>query len=563
MKATPSEQAAIDSLYRITSVLSQTEDPKEALKLILREIVDVLKPNSAAIYLLNRDSQLLEIVASHELPEDCKEISINIHQGITGWVALHGKARVIPEVKKEPRYISLKENINSEMAVPMKDRGSVIGVVVVDSDIKDAFDSSALKILSLMSLEASRVVSRLWLVQQLRKKADQLESLLGMTQTITRQKDPNSIYEKLAQEGLSILNCHSCAIFLLNPNKDMLHMQTFYDQNGPLETAEAVLISESTLGSVIRRGKQAEVQRLLYTDESSLLKVVQEKGIVSMLAAPLIIGDEVVGVIAAFTNTLRRFKNDEKDAFEALSAIGGIAAQNAQLYARIFETEDSLRSNEKLTTLGMLAAEIAHEIRNPLTVIKLLFDSLNLDFHELDDRHQDVALIKEKLGQLEEIVERVLGFGRTREGMNASYDFNQIVEETILLMRLKLEQRTIRLEYYPNERPIRVEVNKGQIQQVILNLILNAESVLSNGGNIKIETYEADGRANFRISDNGPGMPEEAKNRIFESFLTQRAEGTGLGLSISKRILRSHMGDIALDVSTEEGTTFSFYLPIQ
>ena len=217
--------------------------------------------------------------------------------------------------------------------------------------------------------------------------------------------------------------------------------------------------------------------------------------------------------------------------------------------------------NEKLTTLGMLAAEIAHEIRNPLTVIKLLFDSLDLQFPNDDARQTDVSVIGDKLNQLEEIVERVLSFGRNREGMNARYDLNSLCKDTLRLVRLKLQQQKTDIEFSPSSTGLFVEVNKGQIQQVMLNLILNATQAMPDGGRIHISTTKEDGAAKFIIRDTGGGMPESIQSEVFESFLTNRADGTGLGLSISKRILREHHGDIALDSSTPEGTTFSFWLP--
>ena len=113
----------------------------------------------------------------------------------------------------------------------------------------------------------------------------------------------------------------------------------------------------------------------------------------------------------------------------------------------------------------MIAAEIAHEIRNPLTVIKLLFDSLNLEFANKDPRHTDVQVIGEKLNQLEEIVERVLSFGRTREGMHTPQNLNALVDDTLKLMRLKLHQQKIELQFEPKEGSIYVDVNKGQILQ--------------------------------------------------------------------------------------------------
>ena len=105
-------------------------------------------------------------------------------------------------------------------------------------------------------------------------------------------------------------------------------------------------------------------------------------------------------------------------------------------------------------------------------------------------------------------------------------------------------------------------MNKGQIQQVLLNLILNATQAMPRGGRIEISTGLEDDQAVLAIRDNGHGIPESIRGQIFESFLTNRADGTGLGLSISKRILRSHRGDIELADSSPNGTTFRFCLPI-
>lgn len=560
--ASESESRALDSLYRISTLVSSTEDPREALRLIMSEIVRVLEPSGVSICLMNRDTQRLELEVAHGFPDDWNNLALKLGQGITGWVALHGVAKVVQDVRKEPLYITVRPEIRSEMAVPMEDGGTVIGVVVVDSDKVNAFDGSALKILSLLTSEASRVVGRLWLIRQLRTKANQLQSLVNLGGRIAGQMDLGRILRSLAIQGRQILDCHSCGVFWLSADGKFLEMREIAGRSGPMEYGEPVALVDSAMGSAVRRRKLSEVGNISYAEESDFLKVIQREGLVSMLAAPLIFDDEVKGVIAAFTDEPHRFNNDERKAFSTLAALGAIVCQNAELYARIFKTEDSLRRNEKLTTLGMLTAEIAHEIRNPLTVIKLLFDSLDLHFEAGDERERDVALIREKFGQLEVIVERVLGFGRMREGLNGNYNLNQLTEETLQLVRLKMEQMRIEVDYEPCTEALIITVNKGQIQQVVLNLILNAVAVMPGGGRISIGTSREGNQALFKIMDNGPGMPPEAQEKIFESFLTHRAEGTGLGLSISKQILRAHRGDINLLESSSSGTTFSFHLPL-
>ena len=556
------EHTAIDSLYRISSLVSNTDEPKEALALILQEIINVLQPSSASISLINPDTQRLELEVSHGLPEDWSDLDLALGQGITGWTALHGRAIIVPDVSEEPRYISVRPEIRSEMAVPMQDRGVVIGVVNVDSEQLNAFDDQALKILTLLTNEASRVISRIWLIQQLRAKAHKLESLINMGQGLVGELEQDEVLRSLAREGRQLLNCHSCALFLLSPDRTQLQLHTMASPHGEIAQQVSFAIEQSSFGPAIQRHKQIEIADLPFTVENDFIHLVQSEGLVSMLATPIVFNQQVIGLLNAYTNHPHRFNNDEKKVFATFTRLGAIAIQNARLYARIFSSEESLRQNEKLTTLGMLAAEIAHEIRNPLTVIKLLFDSLELDFEAGDDRQTDITVIGEKINQLETIVSRVLDFGRNSQDMHSSCDLNDLIEETLRLVRLKLYQSKISISYAPHLEPLFVQVNKGQVQQVMLNLILNATQVMPEGGQIQIASLGEAEQAVFIIRDDGPGIAENIQADIFESFLTHRPGGTGLGLSISKRILREHHGDIELVESSTQGSTFRFWLPL-
>ena len=556
------EQTAIDSLYRISSLVSDTDVAEEALQLILDEIVRVLQPSSASISLINPDKKVLELEASFGLTDDCQDLKLSLGQGITGWAALHGRALIVNDVRDEPRYVSVRPNIRSEMAVPMEDHGTVIGVVNVESEELDAYGESSLKILTLLTNEATRVISRLWLIMQLRTKANQLESLVVVSQRLAGEIDSDTLMETLARQGRHLMDADGSAFFELGAEGETLHLHSLIVEDETIKDPVTIPLSQSALGSVIYRRKQVEVTDLNFAEENDFLLILQRQGFVSMLASPIIFGDEVIGVIIAYTKQSHRFNNEERKVFQTLAEFGALAIQNARLYSRIFASEESLRRNEKLTTLGMIAAEIAHEIRNPLTVIKLLFDSLNLQFANKDPRHTDIQVIGEKLNQLEEIVERVLSFGRTREGMHTRQDLNALVDDTLKLMRLKLHQQKIELQFEPKAGSIHVDVNKGQILQVMLNLVLNATQAMPEGGHIRLETSADETTAHLTITDNGSGIPKSIQSDIFESFLTDRPDGTGLGLSISKRILRGHRGDIELEHSSTKGTSFRFWLPL-
>ena len=136
------------------------------------------------------------------------------------------------------------------------------------------------------------------------------------------------------------------------------------------------------------------------------------------------------------------------------------------------------------------------------------------------------------------------------------------MEDAAVLVRLKLEQSQVSLQWGNLLNTEEVFVDKGQIQQVLLNLMLNAIEVMPSGGELFIDTELKDGRANIHLRDQGTGIPEDLRERIFESFLTGKTGGTGLGLTISKRIMRAHDGDLELIESGPEGTTFRITLPL-
>lgn len=566
MERLHNDTAIVDSLYRISSLIGQIEDPHEALIIILKEVVRALNASSASVSLINPDTNHLEVEAYEGLPIGIASLHLALGEGITGRVALMGRPIRIGSVRTSPHYIPIKDSIQSEMAVPMLLDGAVIGVVNVDSEEPDAFTENDEKLLTLLTNEATRVVSRLWLVNQLKEQADQLKSVLNIGQELVSQRDLQGVLNAITSEARELMNCRLCAIFLLNAQNMTLTTRALAGVDNWRQYSEELPIEQSAVGVAISRRKQVSVLNMRLSEEHHFTHLVQELGLVSLLSTPIIFEGKVIGVLNAYTNKVHRFNNDEKRVFSLLASLGAVAIENSRLYGRVFSSEESLRKNERLTTLGLLAAEIAHEIRNPLTVIKLLFDSLNLDFGTEDPRSQDVYVIRDKIKHLEGIVGRVLSFGKSRTELHVRYDLCQLVEETLILVRLKLEQSNVHLAYEPKSRPVYVDVHKGQIQQVVLNLVLNAVKAMPGGGVIHIvisaEDFGDQKRGVVEITDTGSGIPDELQPQIFESFLTGSRDGTGLGLSISKQILKSHHGQIELVESSSAGTKFRFWLPL-
>lgn len=555
----------VDDLYRISSLVNKTEDSDEALELILSTVIEVLDANRASIALRIPESKNLRIEVSSGTPKFDGKIELEIGQGIVGWVAHHGKPILVPDVRKDPRYHPLNARTRSEMAVPIEERGAAIGVLNAESEEIGAFNESDLKVLALLSNEASKVIGRLWLIRQLRRRALQMEALIGMGQSLVLEIDLQELFQSLTRNALMITDCCLCALYLYESEEELLRLEALTDISGNRDHQETLKLSDSAIGTVILRKRQVEVLDLRKTEEHHFTELIQKEGLISMLSSPLLYEDNPIGVLNVYTDRPNRFDNEVRTTFATLASLGAAAIQNARLYSRTLESEEKLRRSEKLTTLGFLSAEIAHEIRNPLTVLKLLLESLDLNFETYDPRHTDFNIIKDKLDQLESIVTRVLDFSRSKENDWIELEIHNLIQESLLLMRLKFEQSKVRISSSGGDQPINVRVKRGQLEQVLLNLLLNAVQAMPQGGDISIRSYLDHSGGNaiavIEISDTGPGIPKTSQKKIFESTLLEKTEREGLGLNIVKRIMTSHQGDIELLSSSKSGTTFKIWLP--
>ena len=150
--------------------------------------------------------------------------------------------------------------------------------------------------------------------------------------------------------------------------------------------------------------------------------------------------------------------------------------------------------------------------------------------------------------------------------LHSRWSVAEIVDDTILLIRLKLAQAKVRLVFTPPPRALLVDAHKGQLQQVLLNLLLNSTQAMPDGGTITITVsageHEGLPQVIVDVADTGTGIPENIRDRIFDSFLSGRPDGTGLGLAIAKRILASHHGDLSLLATSPAGTTLRLRLPL-
>jgi signal transduction histidine kinase len=244
--------------------------------------------------------------------------------------------------------------------------------------------------------------------------------------------------------------------------------------------------------------------------------------------------------------------------------IGEVADAFRSMTTKLRDAQAQLVHSEKMAAFGQLGAGITHEVKNPLTGIIGLAQLAQM-------RMQDAAKTKEYLQQIEkealrckEIVENFLRFARTEKSGHAEVDLNQAVDDGLKIVRHQLHTQQIKLETRYAAPPPRVMANAVQLQQVLLNLVINAQQAIAGPGTVTVTTRaDGPGWVALEVQDTGPGVPADLRRRIFEPFFTTKPSGmgTGLGLSVSWGIVRDHGGTITVEGEAGKGAAFVVRLP--
>jgi two-component system, NtrC family, sensor kinase len=225
--------------------------------------------------------------------------------------------------------------------------------------------------------------------------------------------------------------------------------------------------------------------------------------------------------------------------------------------------EEQMLQNEKLTSLGLLAAGVAHEVNTPLAVISNYIQMLAKQIPADDPRQKTIERIVKQTFRASEIVNHLLNFSRTGAASPAELDLNSVLEETLALIQhpFKTARVTV-VKNYGNKLP-RVLGSSTRLQQVFLNLFMNARDAMPAGGMLEVRTAARNGSVEVEVTDTGVGIPPEHLNRIFDPFFTTKAssKGTGLGLSVSYGIIKEHAGKVDVRSTQGKGTSFRLEFP--
>jgi len=223
--------------------------------------------------------------------------------------------------------------------------------------------------------------------------------------------------------------------------------------------------------------------------------------------------------------------------------------------------------SEKLAALGQIAGVVAHEVRNPLTAIKLRLHSLQTDAAHTPAMHEDLDIIAQEIHRLEGTVQEVLEFARPATPNRQPLQVREVVEGCVRFMETTFAERGIRVVFASEDNALMVHADAAQLKQVFLNLFLNAVDAMPKGGTLRVlsrivKPLAGRALAEVVVEDSGTGVPATVQARLFEPFVSTKADGTGLGLAVARTILERHEGELVFDPQVVQGARFLIRLPM-
>lgn len=324
-------------------------------------------------------------------------------------------------------------------------------------------------------------------------------------------------------------------------------------------------------GSIVGR---AVIERKTYVIHDALndprvnVELKKRFNLKSFAAVPLIGKEKVWGVITADNlYSDKKITDEQVQTLVAFANQAGLAIENASMYERLKkssrELEEQLLQSSKLAALGQLSAGIAHELRNPLTSIKILIHSILNRINKNKVIEEDVSVIESEIERMDSIIKQFLDFSRPGFLCISKVDVNKVLKDTLNLISYELKEQKISVAKLFDDNISEINADGERLKQVFLNIVLNSIQACPFGGKLTVKTECSKGHMLISIKDTGKGIPDNIKERLFEPFFTTREEGIGLGLSITKRIIDNHKGSIRIDSDVGKGTVVTIKLPAE
>jgi two-component system NtrC family sensor kinase len=619
------QQIATSDVLQVIS--SSTGDLERVFGTVLEKAVRYCDAEFGTLFL--QEDNRLSLVAAHNMPAAFSEAhrrSPGIVPGGPGETAMRTRRTVhIPDLAATPSYLERHRRaveavelggVRAVVVVPMLKDDEPIGFITINRPEVRPFTDKQIDLLKNFAAQAVIAIENARLLGELRQRTDELGQSVGelralgeVSQAVNSTLELETVLSTIVANAVQLSGTEAGAIYVFDELQRALRLRATHGMDQELIDAlsqHTIGMNEPYVAAVFAKREPLQVSDLRAGAPSPVNEVILRAGFRAVLVAPLIRGDEVVGLLVVRRRSPGGFAQNIVDLIKTFGAQSAVAIENARLFKNVETsledlrtTQDRLVQTQKLASLGQLTAGIAHEIKNPLNFVNNfsgvsteLIDELReaLDRMTGDDKtraeitelsntlRDNLNKIAQHGKRADSIVKNMLLHSREGSGEHRLVDANALVEESLNLAyhgaRAENQGFKVNIERSFDPAAGQVDAFPQEITRAVLNLISNGfyaatkRKELGNGDGyeptLTASTKNLGDRVEITIRDNGTGIPREVKEKMFNPFFTTKpaGEGTGLGLSITHDIIvKQHSGSIEVDSQPGEFTEVRIILP--
>ncbi|MAF11446.1 hypothetical protein CMK11_13430 [Candidatus Poribacteria bacterium] len=549
-----------DTAARVEAIVRDIGFPLEPERMysrVLDAALRLTRSDAGSLALVDDETRLLNIPATQGFSDETvRNLKIGVGEGVIGWVIENETPLIVPDTHEEPRFIAGDIDVRSEMAIPIFLGDRVIGALDVNAMRRDAFGSEDAAAMLAFATQMAPRVQNARLFGETRQRADALHALFEIGKLVSETLDIDRLMERIVEHAVHIMDARIAALTLLSDDEMFLITSAVAGEGHEYAAKPPLRVHESLIGEAIITRRPLIVDDVQKDSRYQFVHIARNQGLRSLLAVPMMFRDKVLGVISIYKGHLHVFKSEEIGITKSLADQAAIAIRNAMLYDGMMTLEAQVRRLEKVGTAGEIAVGFAHEVRNPLTVVKMLLDSVE------DLTAEDREVIKAEVDRMGAITEQYLKFARPIELSLEPVMPQDVVDGSLRLLEHRLTRHGVEVETEYPSAPVAILGSESHLEQVFVNLFMNAMDAMPRGGVLSVVVGGGRRHVAVTVEDTGAGIPPAILDRLFEPFNTSKDAGMGLGLSIVHRIVRDHHGQIHVDTREGEGTRFTIRFPL-
>jgi len=582
------------ALSRLTRLIISAEGGTQVCQAVARAATTLLGAATTRVSVADPMARVLRTEGGFSLDPEIEFVvtevpTVGYGEGLTGRIVETRRPEYIPDIADVPqlknRRLSSVARLRGFAGLPLIADDEIVGVLAMFFHERRSFSAEERELMALLADQAAIAIRNARLRQVLRTRQAHLEALLEVSRQLSKIQPVESLLTTIAEACGRLLD--SDTVGFRRVDGDELILAGSWGDARNVMITERLRMGESLAGRVAVGGEP-----LVVTDLANDPRVTpahrasfHSRGYQALLVIPVKVGERVVGVLSVLSRRDEGFSAEDVMIATAFAAQAAVALENSRLYQEtqraydeLSQTQDQLAQASKMEAVGHLAGGVAHDFNNLLMVIMGRADVV---LRGLDSKHSIRPAIQEitrTAQRAADLTHQLLAFSRKQVLKPAVLDLNSVIANLTEMLR-RLIGEDIDLVAVLEPALGRAKADLGQVEQIVMNLAVNARDAMPHGGQLTLETANVELDAEYArmhvgvrpgsyvmlaLSDTGVGMDHATQARIFEPFFTTKGprKGTGLGLAMVYGIVKQSGGNIGVYSEPGQGTTFKIYLPM-